>query len=61
MREFALLYLASILAGFALLNVPEVSFLSALTPVFDFVGALGMIVFSLALLYSGVKGLFGKM
>lgn len=59
MYQLAWLYLACIFAGFGLANIPEVGFISAgITEFFSVVGALAMIVFSLALLYLGVKALF---
>jgi hypothetical protein len=55
------LFLACILAGFALTNLPSnLSFLSDLGNLFNIIGALSMIVFSFALLYQGVKGLIKK-
>lgn len=60
MKHVALLFLASILAGFALVNLPAISFLSGLFPFFHIVGALAVLVFSLALLYQGLKALFAK-
>ncbi|MDE3838706.1 hypothetical protein C0966_04805 [Bacillus methanolicus] len=57
MNGIVWIYLASILAGYTLLNLPATSFLSGLTPFFDIVGVVAMIVFSFALLYTGVKEL----
>jgi hypothetical protein len=54
------LFLAAILSGFTLTRLPEVSFLSSLTSLFDLIGVLAMIVFSLALIYMGVKALIKK-
>ncbi|MBY0144918.1 hypothetical protein [Neobacillus niacini] len=56
--ELILLFLASILSGFALMSVEPVSFLSFLGPIFDIVGALAVIIFSLVLIFKGVKSLF---
>ncbi|WP_179292596.1 hypothetical protein [Bacillus sp. 7884-1] len=56
--ELIFLFLASILSGFALMSFEPVSFLSFLGPLFDIVGALAIIIFSLALLFKGVKSLF---
>lgn len=56
--ELILLFLASILSGFALMSVEPVSFLSLLGPIFDIVGALAVIIFSLVLIFKGVKSLF---
>lgn len=58
MRDTILLFLASILAGFALMNMEAVSFLSSFESLFDIVGALAIIVFSFVLLFMGVKSLF---
>ena len=58
--ELILLFLAAILSGFVLMSVELVSYLSFLTPIFDIVGSLAMIIFSLALIYKGLKTLFGR-
>lgn len=59
MYQLAYLYLACILAGFGLTNIPEVGFITpAITDFLAVVGALAMVVFALALLYLGVKALF---
>lgn len=60
MNGIVWIYLASILAGYTLLNLPATSFLSGLTPFFDIVGVVAMIVFSFALLYLGVKELISR-
>lgn len=61
MKALALIFLASILAGFALVNLPAVSFLTgSLLTFFDLVGALAILVFSLALLWQGIKALISK-
>ncbi|EIJ81356.1 hypothetical protein PB1_00385 [Bacillus methanolicus PB1] len=60
MNGIVWIYLASVLAGYTLLNLPATSFLSGLTPFFDFVGVVAMIVFSFALLYTGVKELISR-
>ena len=49
--ELIFLFLAAILSGFVLMSVELVSFLGFLGPIFDIVGSLAMIIFSLALLY----------
>lgn len=55
------LFLAAILSGFALIKVPLAdSFLDGISPVTDVIGILAVIIFSLVLLYKGVKGLFSK-
>lgn len=61
MYQLALLYLACILAGFGLANVPISTVITAgLAAFFDIVGGVTVIVFGLALLYLGVKTLLGK-
>ena len=55
------LFLATILSGFALIKVNlEETFLSALTPYFNILGILTVLVFSLVLIYKGVRSLFSK-
>ncbi|KKI90399.1 hypothetical protein WQ54_20785 [Bacillus sp. SA1-12] len=55
------LFLATILSGFALIKVPLAgSFLESVSPFTDILGILTVLVFSLVLLYYGVKGLFSK-
>jgi hypothetical protein len=54
------LYLACIIAGFTLTRLPEIPFLSSLGSFFDIVGILTMLVFSLVLIYTGVKALIKK-
>ncbi|MBM7656535.1 hypothetical protein [Neobacillus cucumis] len=55
------LFLATILSGFALIKVPLAdSFLEGVSPVTNIIGILVVIVFSLVLVYKGVKGLFQK-
>lgn len=59
MNKIALLYLASILAGFALTITEPVSFINAgIINFFHIIGVLAMIVFSLAILIMGVRALF---
>ncbi|MCM3567935.1 hypothetical protein [Neobacillus mesonae] len=58
MNHVAVLFLACILAGFALVKMPAISFLASLSSFFHVVGALAILVFALALLYLGVKALF---
>ncbi|WNS77289.1 hypothetical protein RRV45_09975 [Bacillus sp. DTU_2020_1000418_1_SI_GHA_SEK_038] len=61
MHSLALLYLACILAGFALIKVPTSAVISAgIASFFHILGGIAIIVFSLALLYLGVKALIGK-
>lgn len=54
------LYLACILAGFTLTKLPEPSFLSSLDSLFDIIGVLSMAIYSLMLIYMGVKALLKK-
>ncbi|MBO1513797.1 hypothetical protein [Metabacillus bambusae] len=55
------LFLATILSGFALIKVNlDDTFLSALAPYTTIVGVLTVIVFSLVLIYKGVRSLFSK-
>ncbi|PUB15231.1 hypothetical protein [Paenisporosarcina sp. OV554] len=61
MDRFILLMLASILAGFALLNVPLTgTFLSGLEPTTTLIGILAIVIFSLFLIFKGLMGLLGK-
>jgi hypothetical protein len=55
------LFLATILSGFALIKVNlDDTFLAALAPYSTIVGALTVIVFSLVIIYKGVRSLFSK-
>ncbi|SDN11750.1 hypothetical protein [Bacillus sp. OK048] len=58
--ELILLFLAAILSGFVLMSVELVSYLSFLGPIFDIVGSLAMIIFSIALLFTALKKLFNR-
>ncbi|MFD2924496.1 hypothetical protein [Halobacillus naozhouensis] len=61
MYQLALLYLACILAGFALANLPTSSVITAgIVSFFNIIGGIAIIVFALALLYLGVKALINK-
>ncbi|ASK61499.1 hypothetical protein CFK37_04580 [Virgibacillus phasianinus] len=61
MNHLTLLYLACILAGFALANIPTSSFITAgLASFFQIIGSIAIIVFGLVLLYLGVRALLGK-
>ncbi|MFB4167924.1 hypothetical protein [Virgibacillus sp. JSM 102003] len=61
MHQTVLLYLACILAGFALANVPTSSVITAgIATFFQIIGGIAVIVFSLAILYLGVKALLDK-
>lgn len=55
------LFLATILSGFALIKVPlDVSFLKSVSLIADVIGILTVLVFSLVLIYKGVRTLFSK-
>jgi hypothetical protein len=61
MENWIFLFLASILAGFALINVPLAgTFLASLTPFTTVIGVLTVLIFSLVLVYKGVRYLFNK-
>lgn len=61
MNHLALLYLACILAGFALIKVPTSAIITAaIASFFHILGGIAVIVFALALLYLGIKALIGK-
>jgi len=63
MDRLAYLFLACILAGFALVNFPvsAAPFLNSLLSFIHLVGALSILVFSFVLIYLGVKALFRKL
>jgi len=57
----ALLFLAAILAGFALVKVPlSGTVFSAFIPFTNFIGILTILVFSLILIYKASMALFRK-
>jgi hypothetical protein len=61
MDRLIFLFLASILAGFALVRMPlEGTFLASIEPFTTVVGVLAILVFSFVLIYNGVKSLFNK-
>lgn len=61
MQLLILLYLASILAGFALINVPTSAIITpTIASFFDIVGGIAIVVFSLVLIYYGIKSLIRK-
>lgn len=61
MHQLALLYLACILAGFGLANLPESAIISAeIASFFTIIGGLAIIAFALAILYLGFKALFKR-
>ncbi len=50
-----------LLGGWAMLKTPlDGSFLSGLDPVVDFIGVVSMVVFSVALIYNGVRDFFNR-
>ncbi|HLR75928.1 MAG TPA: hypothetical protein VK077_11740 [Virgibacillus sp.] len=61
MYQRALLYVAAMLAGFGLANLPESPVInSSVTTFFEVVGGISIIVFALALLYLGIKNLINR-
>ena len=61
MYQRTLLYLACMLAGFGLANVPTSTVINVwIANFFEIVGGITIIVFGLALLYLGIKSLLGK-
>ncbi|WP_226037419.1 hypothetical protein [Aquibacillus saliphilus] len=59
MNNYPLLYLACILAGFALIRVPLQGFLAPLEPLAFIIGVLAILLFSGVIIYNGVMALFG--
>ncbi|GGB42753.1 hypothetical protein F3157_22250 [Virgibacillus dakarensis] len=61
MYQLALLYLACVLAGYGLANIPTSALITPeIANFFAAVGGIAMVVFALAVLYLGVKALFQK-
>ncbi|MCC3358630.1 hypothetical protein [Bacillus sp. REN16] len=61
MDKFVLLFVACILAGFALIKVTAYdTVLTSLHSVFTLVGAITIIVFSFVLIFKGILALLGK-
>ncbi|WP_062352505.1 hypothetical protein [Bacillus kwashiorkori] len=61
MDRAILLFLASILAGFALLRMPLADTpLESIEPVTTLLGLVAVLVFSLVILYKAVMALIGK-
>lgn len=61
MYQRALLYVACVLAGFGLAHVPTSTVTNdSVVSFFEVIGGITIIVFSLALLYMGIKDLFRK-
>ncbi|MCM3595279.1 hypothetical protein M4D55_05690 [Metabacillus idriensis] len=60
MDRLIFLFLAAILAGFALLELSLPAFLAFLAPFITFVGTLAILVFSFVLIFKAFKALFKK-
>ncbi|WP_449539604.1 hypothetical protein [Ferdinandcohnia sp. Marseille-Q9671] len=61
MDKFVFLFLACILAGFALIRVTAYdTVLTSLHTVFTLVGVISIIVFSFVLIFKGILALLGK-
>ena len=61
MNNLVLTFLASILAGFALANLPTSTVITAgIAQFFTVIGGIAIVVFALALLYFGVKSLINN-
>lgn len=60
MNSLVVLFFAAILAGFALLRLPDVLFVADFRAFFDIVGVLAIIVFSFVLIYMALTALFNK-
>ncbi|MED4968327.1 hypothetical protein [Parageobacillus toebii] len=56
MDKFVFLFLACILAGFALINLP----LAGIQPITSLIGIVAVLVFSLILIFKGIMALAGK-
>ncbi|PMC38546.1 hypothetical protein CJ195_08775 [Bacillus sp. UMB0899] len=55
------LFLAALFSGFALTRTPLAdTFLASIEPVTTTIGVLSILIFSLALIYYGVRNLFSK-
>ncbi|MHC0035615.1 hypothetical protein [Pseudoneobacillus sp. C159] len=54
------LFLACILAGFALTRLPVLTFPATLNGLVHLIGVLAMLVFSFVLIYMGIKALIKK-
>lgn len=62
MNSVALLYFAAILAGFALMFVTTAaaSFVAPFASVLTGIGAIAVILFSIAILYLAIRALFNR-
>ncbi|CAG9621799.1 hypothetical protein [Sutcliffiella rhizosphaerae] len=58
--ERILLFLAAMLAGFGLLRVPMTGTFAALEPITNIVGVISVLIFSLALIYLGLKNIIKR-
>ncbi|KPB03219.1 MULTISPECIES: hypothetical protein [Bacillaceae] len=58
--ERIILFFAAMLAGFALLRVPMTGTFAALEPITSILGVITVLVFSLALIYRGVRNLINR-
>ena len=55
------LFLATIISGFALIRIPLAdTFLASIEPVTTVIGVLAILIFSLVLIYYGVRNLLSK-
>ncbi|HZH59406.1 MAG TPA: hypothetical protein VEY70_07500 [Metabacillus sp.] len=61
MNSRIFLFLATIFSGFALIRIPlEDTFLASIEPVTTIIGVLAILIFSLVLIYYGIRNLFSK-
>ncbi|AST92363.1 MULTISPECIES: hypothetical protein [Sutcliffiella] len=60
MNQYPLIFLACILAGFALTRVPLTGFLAPVEPLAFIVGVLTVLLFSSVLIFRGVVALFNR-
>lgn len=61
MYQQALLYVACLIAGFGLANLPTSNVINeGIADFFEVVGGLMIIVFSLAILYLGIRSLLNR-
>lgn len=61
MYQPAFFYLACVLAGFGLANLPSSTVITPeIANFFEIIGGIAIVVFSIMILYLGVKSLFEK-
>jgi hypothetical protein len=61
MDKLVLLFLACVIAGFALIELPLAgTALASIAPVTFYIGILSVLVFSLILIFKGILALVGK-